>query len=203
MRLEHLKRLLDQVAENQALALRVLDLVAQVSVALLEQVHHGQDLSVVGHEGLADGVGASHEALQNLQGDRDDLVVTGVQSRYSKFVTENLNLLTLDGDDQLGNHRQHLCAALFKHVKDTLHGQEAVGVLLLADALKEDGQVVVVVKLHNVDLPEDLVGGAVLNSNGQVTAVVEASEFRGRNGTGHNSAGLGSLDDGLGLGLVQ
>jgi len=203
VRLEHLKRLLDQVAENQALALRVLDLVAQVSIAHLEQVHHGQDLSVVGHESLAYGVGASHEALHNLKGDSDDLVVTCVQSSYSKFVTENLNLLTLDGNDQLGNHRQHLCAALFQHVKDTLHGQEAVRVLLLANALEEDGQVVVVVKLHDVDLPEDLVGGAVLDGDGQVTTVIEASEFRGRDGTGHHSAGLGSLDNGLGFGLVQ
>ena len=80
--LEHLEGLLDEIAQNEALALRVLDLVADVGVRLLEQVHHGQDLAVVGHESLADSVGARHERLQDLQGDSDDLRVAGVKGSY-------------------------------------------------------------------------------------------------------------------------
>ena len=76
---EHFKCLLDKVSKNEALALRVLNLVAQVGVALLEKVHNGQDLSVVWHEGFSDSVTAGHESLQNLQGDGNDLWVAGVK----------------------------------------------------------------------------------------------------------------------------
>lgn len=49
MHLERFQGLLDQVAEHEALALRVLDFIAKVSVRVLEQVHHGENLTVVGH----------------------------------------------------------------------------------------------------------------------------------------------------------
>lgn len=49
MGLEHLQGVLDQVAQVEALALRVVDLVSEVGVALFEQVHNGKNLSVVGH----------------------------------------------------------------------------------------------------------------------------------------------------------
>ena len=80
MHLEHLESLLNEVAQVGGLALAVVDLVADILVSDLEQVKHGQDLSVVGHEGLTNGVGARHERLQDLQSDRDNLNVTGVQS---------------------------------------------------------------------------------------------------------------------------
>lgn len=83
MGLEHLERLLDQIAEDEALSLVVLDLVADVEVAQLVEVEHRQDLPVVGHQGLADGVRASHEGLQDLQRDGDDLSVSGVEGRYT------------------------------------------------------------------------------------------------------------------------
>jgi len=70
-----------------------------------------------------------------------------------------------------------------------LDGQEAVGILFLADSLKENGEIVVIVKLHHVDLPLDFVLGAVFNRNGEVTSVVKTSKFTGGdwstlNGTG-------------------
>ena len=52
--LEQLQRLLDQISQDEALALGVLDLVALVAIAALEQVHHRQDLAVVRHESFAD-----------------------------------------------------------------------------------------------------------------------------------------------------
>jgi len=78
--LEHLEGLLNQVAQVQTLPLTVIDLVTDVSVALLEKVHDGQNLSVVGNQCLSDGVRASHECLQDFKGDGDDFTVTGVQS---------------------------------------------------------------------------------------------------------------------------
>ena len=41
---------------------------------------------------------------------------------------------------------------VLKHVENTLHGEEAVRLLLLAQAVEEDGEVVVVVELLDVDL---------------------------------------------------
>jgi len=80
MSLKHLKRLLNQVANIKALALRVVNLVTEVGVDLLEHVHHGQNLTVVRHESLADGIGASDKCLQDFQGDSNDFIVTCVQS---------------------------------------------------------------------------------------------------------------------------
>jgi len=124
--LKHLQGLLDQVAKVGCLSLRVVNLVADVSVADLEQVEDGEDLAVVGNEGLTDGVRAGHEGLQDLQGDRDDLNVTGVQG-------------DLDGDDELGDDGKDLSTTLLKHVEDTLDGEESVRILLLTDALEENG----------------------------------------------------------------
>lgn len=82
MNLEHFECGLNEVSQVLPLPLAVVDLVAEVVVADLEQVQHGQDLSVVRDEGLADGVGAGHECLQDLEGDGDDFGVAGVQSGY-------------------------------------------------------------------------------------------------------------------------
>jgi len=77
--LEELESLLDEVAEVASLSLGVVNLVSQVEVLGLEQVHHWQDLSVVWHESLTNGVRAGHQGLQDLEGDRDDFSVTRVK----------------------------------------------------------------------------------------------------------------------------
>ena len=61
------------------LPLAVIDLVAEVGVLGLHQVKNGEDLAVVGDHGFANSVSALHEALQNLQGDCNDIGVTRVQ----------------------------------------------------------------------------------------------------------------------------
>ena len=66
MNLEHLECGLNEVSQVLPLPLAVVDLVAEVVVADLEQVKHREDLSVVRDEGLADGVGAGDECLQDL-----------------------------------------------------------------------------------------------------------------------------------------
>jgi len=49
--------------------------------------------------------------------------------------------------------------------------------LLLTDALKEDGEIVMVIELLDLYLPVNAVLWAVLNCNGEITAVVEATEL--------------------------
>jgi hypothetical protein len=77
--LKHLEGLLDQVPQVQTLSLAVVNLVSDVCVALLEQIHYRQDLSVVRNKRLSDCVRASNECLQNFEGDGDNFTVTCVQ----------------------------------------------------------------------------------------------------------------------------
>jgi len=61
--------------------------------------------------------------------------------------------LTLDGDDQLRDHGQDLRLAVLQQVEHSLDRQEAVRVHFLTDTLHENGQVVVVVQLLDLDFP--------------------------------------------------
>jgi hypothetical protein len=76
---------------------------------------------------------------------------------------------------------ENLGTALLEHVKDTLDGEESIWVLLFADTLEENRQVMVIIKLLDLDLPVDTVLGTVLNGNREITSIVETSEFGGRN----------------------
>ena len=82
VRLEQFESRHNQVAQVLTLALAVVDLVSLVQVLGLEEVHDGEDLTVVGHEGLANGVTAEDKLLQDVEGSGNDGGVTGVQSRY-------------------------------------------------------------------------------------------------------------------------
>lgn len=85
--------------------------------------------------------------------------------------------LTLDWGDQRGNHRQNFKPTLLKHIENALYSEKAVRVLFLADSFEEHRQVVVVLKLGNVDFPLDtVIGGAMLCLNWEVTPHVESSE---------------------------
>jgi hypothetical protein len=53
--------------------------------------------------------------------------------------------LTLNGDDKLGNDGEYLGTTFFKHIEDTLDSEETVGVLLLSDTFKENGEIMVIV----------------------------------------------------------
>jgi len=79
MCLERLKRLLNLISDIHLFPLRVIDLVAHVLVRCFVEVQDGQDLTVVGHQGLTDGVGALDESLEDLECDVDDFSVAGVQ----------------------------------------------------------------------------------------------------------------------------
>jgi len=90
-----------------------------------------------------------------------------------------------------------------EQVKDTLDGKESVGILLLADTFHEDGEVVMVVELVHLNLPSNLVGGAVLNLDGQISTVVETAELTGRDRSSFDGTSLGGQSGGPLDGLVQ
>ena len=77
--LKQLKSLHNQIAQVLAFALAVVDCIALVQVLRLEEVHDRQDLTVVGHQGLADRIARLHERLQNVQSCGDNLMVSRVQ----------------------------------------------------------------------------------------------------------------------------
>jgi len=78
MGFEKLKGRLNQIAEVGTLALRIVDLIAKVCVRSLEQIHHRQDLSVVGHKSLTNCVRAGNECLENFKRYGNNLRITGV-----------------------------------------------------------------------------------------------------------------------------
>ena len=82
--LEELESLDNQVAKVLTLALTVVDSITLVQVLGLEEVHDGENLTVVWHEGLTDGVAAEDEGLEDVEGCGDNLMITGVQGRYTK-----------------------------------------------------------------------------------------------------------------------
>ena len=99
--------------------------------------------------------------------------------------------LTLDGDDQLRDHRKHFGTTFLKHVEGSLDREESVWVLLLADSLAEDGKIMVVVQLLDLNLPCNSLAAGVLDVNGQISSVVEPSELSGGDLSQLSGTGLG------------
>ena len=86
MCLEELESLDNQVAKVLSLALTVVDSITLVQVLGLEEIHDWENLTVVWHEGLTDGVAAEDEVLQDVEGGGNDGGVTSVQGRYIQNV---------------------------------------------------------------------------------------------------------------------
>ena len=87
---------------------------------------------------------------------------------------------------------QDLGLAVLEQIEDTLDCKESVWFLLLADSLHEDGEVVMVVELVHLNLPRNLVWGAMLNLDGQISTIVEAAELTRRDLSPLDGTGLGS-----------
>ena len=103
--------------------------------------------------------------------------------------------LTFDGDDELGNNGEDFSTTFLEHVHATLDRKETVGVLLLTDTFEEDRQVVVVVKLHNINLPEDLIRWSMLNRNRQIPSIIKASKLRRHDRTSLSSTSAWLLNN--------
>ena len=90
--LHHFQGLLNQVAQNEALALAVVNLVANVDSALLKEVHNWQQLSEIWHKGLTHSLIAANQSLDNLQSDSHNFLVPSVQSSYTRLLASALLL---------------------------------------------------------------------------------------------------------------
>ena len=79
--LEQFERRNDHVTQALTLALAVVDLVSLVQVLGLEEVHDGQDLSVVWYESFANSVTALNKSLKDMESGGNNLGVTSVKCR--------------------------------------------------------------------------------------------------------------------------
>lgn len=190
MHFEQFEGLLNQVTKIVGLSLAVINFVSQIVVSRLEEIHDWKDLSVIWNEGLTDGVTARHEALQNFEGDGDDLWVTGVQGG-------------LNWDNQLWNDGEDLSSTLLEHVEHTLDGEEPIWVNFLSDTFKENREIMMVIKLLNLDFPGNFVLWAMLDGDWQVTSVVKKSELTDWDSSPVSGSSNWLLNDWLLLGQVQ
>lgn len=71
--------LANEISNAVILSLGVVDLVPDVFIAVLEQVEHWQQLSVVWHEGLSDVRGFEDKLLDDLHGNGHDVEVSCVE----------------------------------------------------------------------------------------------------------------------------
>lgn len=62
----------------------VLDFITAVAIAVSEDIENGEDLPVVGDQGLADHVSAEDKFLDDFEHDCDDFRVSGVQGGWIK-----------------------------------------------------------------------------------------------------------------------
>lgn len=79
MRLKDLQGLLDQVTQNAALSLRVLNFVTDADTTLLKEIQHWQNLPVVRDHCSAHSIWTSYQHLQDFQSNLNNLRVTSVQ----------------------------------------------------------------------------------------------------------------------------
>ena len=141
------------------------DLVTSIVIRILEYVEDRQDLAVVWHECFANGVVALDQLLEHHDGDAHDAVIARVEG-------------VLDRNDELGDDGKDLTTAVMEEVFDALDGKEAIGLLLLADAVEENGQVVLVIKLVDVYFPaDDVFHALVVDGDREVAALIEVTEL--------------------------
>ena len=76
------------------------------------------------------------------------------------------------------NNWENLGSTLFEHVERSLDREESIRLLLFTDSFKEDWKVVMVVKGHDIDFPEEFVLRAMIDSDGEIASIVEATELR-------------------------
>ena len=164
MHFKQLQCLLDQISQILMFSLAVINFVSKILVFSFEQVHNWKDLSVVRNQCFSNCVWTSYQSLQDLKSDSNDLWISCVQC-------------CLNRDNKLWNNRKNFCSTLFKHVKHSLDWEESVRISLLSDSLEKDWQVMVIVKLLNINFPWNLVLWTVFNANGKVASVVEQSKF--------------------------
>jgi hypothetical protein len=82
---------------------------------------------------------------------------------------------------QLGNTNENAVPRLLQHVHHPLVGKELVRLGLIPQPVKEEGEVVGVVKPADVlDLPQQLAVDHVLDGDRDVTAVVETRSRQGQ-----------------------
>merc|ERR1719336_1917557 len=94
----------------------VVDSISAVQILLLEQVEDGEELAVIGNQGLTHIVGTLYQLYQSLESPAHHIIPPSVKSQF-------------DGYDQLRDDRQDfLRAPARQQVLDSLDGKEDIRV---------------------------------------------------------------------------
>ena len=94
-----------------------------------------------------------------------------VLSAAKEWTLQNLNFakastnkkLTFNWDDKLWDDWKYFGTSLFKHVENSLNSEESVWVLLFTNTFEENGKVMVIIQLENIDFPCNSVLGTMFN----------------------------------------
>ena len=90
----------------------------------------------------------------------------------------NCCVYTFDRYDQLGNDWQDLLAASLQQLLDSYNSEEPVRVCLLSNAIEEYREIMVIIKLLDIALPDDSIDTALkVYFQRQVSSVIIPSKF--------------------------
>jgi hypothetical protein len=78
----------------------------------------------------------------------------------------------------LGDDGEDLGATFVEEIESSLDSQKPVGIKFLSNSFKEDGEVMMIIELGDINLPGDLVSTSLMvNGNGKISSVVESPKF--------------------------
>jgi len=190
MHFKKFKGLLDQISQVSSFPLTVINLITNVGILSLEKIHDWKNLSVIWDKSLANSIRACDQGLQDFQSNSNNFWVSGIQSSFN-------------WDNQLWNNWQYLSSTFFKHIKYTLNSKESVWVHFLSNTFEKDWEIMMVIKLLNINFPVDFILWSMLDGHWKITSIVEKSEFRHWDVSSINSTSNWLLNEWLWLWLVQ
>jgi len=83
MHFKKFQGLLDQISQVSGFPLTVINLITNVGVLSLEEVHDWKNLSVIWDESLTNGIRACNQGLQDFQSNSNNFWVSGIQSSFN------------------------------------------------------------------------------------------------------------------------
>jgi len=110
---------------------------------------------------LRDKLGYFQEKSLYLEGDLEDVRVSRIQGSFN-------------GDNELRNDRQDFGSASFEHFIGSHNSQESVRIDFLSQSIKEDWEIMMIIKLFRRDFPADFSQRTfVFNLDRKITSIVE------------------------------
>lgn len=121
-------------------------------------------MSVIWYKGFTNCIWASDKSLQDFQCNSYNFWISSVQSSF-------------DWDNKLWNNWKYFSTTFFEHIKNTLDCKESIWINLFPYSFEENWEIMMVIKLLNIDFPINFVLWAVFDSDWKISSIVEKSKF--------------------------